>query len=321
MRLLSKASTAPVRRQAGRDRPDAIVVPASRPASALAAVAALAKEVGTRLVVLCSLQATVEQVAERLEAEGARGLVVEIGTGYRCPTLRSRRRPRSSARRAADGPAISAPSETSGCCWRRLCGWRKIIFLDDDITVTRSDIARLSTQLDTNQIAGMICRDFPDNSVVCHARRLAGLPQDNFVTGAVMGVNCGDLPLPFFPDIYNEDWFSFGEAAARHALVPAGEARQAEYQPFGNADRAGHEEFGDLLAEGLYTLFEINGPLTLPGQLKTADEAYWTKFIQERRNVHTETADILSGISAGANTATTCRRRSPRWRPLPSGSQ
>jgi hypothetical protein len=76
------------------------------------------------------------------------------------------------------------------------------------VTLARTDnVARLAEQLDRYQVAGMIVRNFPDNSVVCHARRDAGLPQDVFWTGAVLGVHCNNLPLSFFPDIYNEDWF------------------------------------------------------------------------------------------------------------------
>jgi hypothetical protein len=166
----------------------------------------------------------------------------------------------------------------------RLRGWNKIIFLDDDITVSRTDIARLSDQLDTHQIAGMACRAHPDNSVFCHARRLAKLPQDVFVTGAVLGVNCGDLPLQFFPDIYNEDWFFFAETAARHRLTKAGEARQAEYDPFGSEARAEHEEFGDLLAEGLYWLIEDRGPRYSFRQLThQANRRFWSSYIDVRR--------------------------------------
>jgi hypothetical protein len=36
-------------------------------------------------------------------------------------------------------------------------------------------------------VAGMIVRKHPDNSVVCHARRDAGLQQDVFLTGAALG--------------------------------------------------------------------------------------------------------------------------------------
>ncbi len=65
-----------------RSRPgrlDAIVVPASRPASCLKPVIELSARLGVLLVVLCSKQTRVEQVAERVSASpGARALVVDI---------------------------------------------------------------------------------------------------------------------------------------------------------------------------------------------------------------------------------------------------
>ena len=135
----------------------------------------------------------------------------------------------------------------------------------------------------------MVCREFPDNSVVCHARRLAGLPQDNFVSGSVLGVNCDDLPLPFFPDIYNEDWFFFSKAVARHELANVGDATQAPYKPFADPQRARHEEFGDLLAEGLYSLIgeiidrpSIAGAITASSELRRA-ESFWSAFTGARR--------------------------------------
>jgi hypothetical protein len=171
-------------------------------------------------------------------------------------------------------------------------GWRRIVFVDDDITLYWQDIDRLAYQLDSHQIVGMACREFPDNSVMCHARRLAGFRQDVFITGAVLGVNCGDLPLPFFPDIYNEDWFFFAEAAAHHRLVGAGNARQAVYHPYAEPARASHEEFGDLLAEGLYSLIEhppapidSRRSVSIVHQLAwMASESYWSRFIDARRD-------------------------------------
>jgi hypothetical protein len=74
----------------------------------------------------------------------------------------------------------------------------KTVFIDDDIRVSVSRIVRLIEELDSNQVAAMVCREFPDNSVVCHARRLAGLPKGNSVTGAAMGINCSTAPLPYF---------------------------------------------------------------------------------------------------------------------------
>ena len=130
----------------------------------------------------------------------------------------------------------------------------------------------------------MVLRKFPDNSVVCHARRLVKLPQDNFVSGAVLGVNCDDLPLPFFPDIYNEDWFFFLKAAARRELAEAGKATQAEYDPFAKPQRAVNEEFGDFLAEGMYALIGTIDNPSLPFHelLRWATVEYWEKFKEAR---------------------------------------
>ena len=142
-------------------------------------------------------------------------------------------------------------------------------------------------------IAGMVCRDFPDNSVVCHARRLAGFPQDNFVSGSVLGVNCDDLPFPFFPDIYNEDWFFFSKAVARLELANVGDAAQRPYKPFADPERARHEEFGDLLAEGLFSL--IGEVLDRPVDEEEDDESIDYRELFEF--VH---GRILGGVHPGA---------------------
>lgn len=287
-RLLRDVSSAPApSTRSRRSRPDAIIVPTARPASALTRLIELAAGLEVPLVMLCSGQATVGQVAERMgRVHRARGLVVQLDDGYALPTARW-----STGEFAAVSGGRSSDLSTKrnvGLLLGRLRGWNKIIFIDDDITVSRTDIARLADQLDSYQIAGMACRTHPDNSVFCHARRLAKLPQDVFVTGAVLGVNCGDLPLQFFPDIYNEDWFFFAETAARHRLTKAGEARQAEYDPFGSQARAEHEEFGDLLAEGLYSLIEDRGPRYSFRQLThQANSRFWSSYIDVRRqNLH-----------------------------------
>ncbi len=163
-------------------------------------------------------------------------------------------------------------------------GWNKILFVDDDITQVRSThIERLASVLDRHPVASTVSRHFPDNSVVCHARRLAGLDQDVFVSGAVLGVNLRHATLSFFPDIYNEDWFFFARHAAARNLPKIGEVRQAEYLPFDDPRRAAREEFGDLLAEGLYALFENTPGWDFGDQLTAATRAsHWRLFIESR---------------------------------------
>jgi hypothetical protein len=196
-----------------------------------------------------------------------------------------------------------------GLLMARLHGWGKILFLDDDISdyaqgmpqaIPAPTARRLAAELDVRQIAGLTCPQFPDNSVVCHARRLAGFSQDTFVTGAVLGVNCNDQPIPFFPDQYNEDWFFFSSLAAERTLGLVGSATQAPYDPYENPNRAREEEFGDLLAEGLYALFgQQPAEMMYVRRLEAADERYWQQFMEARRHMLSLTASHLQRAIEG----------------------
>jgi hypothetical protein len=277
-----------------RDVPDAIVVPASRRASALGRMIALAAYLGTELVVLCSGQADVEQVEERMNRRiGARGVVALVD--QELPETVSEFGTSSTAFSALSGGRQTnlSTKRNIGLLLARMRGWSKIVFVDDDITLYASDLSRIVRQLDRSSIAGMQSNDYPDNSVVCHARRLAQLPQDVFLSGAVLGVNCARRDLAFFPDIYNEDWFFFGESAARHALPKPGVARQAPYDPFLRKERARHEEFGDLLAEGLYSLIQSSGLDCFDDVVECATDRYWSDFIEVRQEGIEEVSDRL----------------------------
>ena len=278
---------------------DAIIVPAARPASSLAGLIDLSARLGTLLVVLCSRQTKVPQVAARVAATpGARALIIDIPKGFQpshTPTW-------TAAFDQASGGRSSdlSTKRNLGLLLARLNGWLKVVFLDDDITLgATSAFQRMARQLANHQIAGMICRDYPDNSVVCHARRVARLRQDNFVSGSALGVHCGDVPIPFFPDIYNEDWFFFSKAVARHELLSVGDTTQSPFDPFADPRRARHEEFGDLLAEGLYALIgEIDDRYLPYHQLGCADVKFWSAFIGARHESLQFTRRRLEGFGA-----------------------
>jgi hypothetical protein len=280
-------------------RLDAIIVPASRPASCLKPAIDLAAHLGVLLVVLCSKQTRAEQVAERVSTSpGARALVVEIPDKWDHPKFPNRTSSPAFKRANANRESDLSAKRNIGLLLARLHGWNKIAFLDDDITISRTgNIARLAGQLDRHQVAGMIVRKHPDNSVVCHARRDAGLPQDVFLTGAALGVHCNSLPLSFFPDIYNEDWLFFAPEVAGRQLPRVGYAKQPAYDPYARPDRARQEEFGDLLAEGLFALMgELDPGVRFGEQLRAANESYWSLFIDARRQVLTETKTLLVGF-------------------------
>jgi hypothetical protein len=277
-----------------RGRLDAIIVPASRPASCLQQTIELAAFLGAFLVVLCSLQTKVEQVAGRVaRTPGARSLIVPIPNGWKHPRFPTQTSAAEFQKANANWESDLSAKRNIGLLLARLHGWNKIAFVDDDIT-HMDNIARLAGQLDRFQVAGMPVGQFPDNSVVCHARRHAGMEQDIFVTGAVLGVHCNSLPLSFFPDIYNEDWFFFAKEAAAGKLPRVGNARQLAYDPFASPARARREEFGDLLAEGLYALIDEGDPSRpFDEQLRAAGASYWSRFIDARREVITEAKATL----------------------------
>ena len=154
---------------------------------------------------------------------GARALVVEIPRTGATRTFQLETSSRS-VQRGERRPSKRPKCETQYRALACTPTW-----LEQDCLLRRrhhssrtDSIARLAGQLDRHQVAGMIVKSYPDNSVVCHARRDAGLRQDVFLTGAVLGVHCNNLPLSFFPDIYNEDWVFFAPEAASRQLPSVG---------------------------------------------------------------------------------------------------
>ncbi len=285
--------------QSGRRQPlSAIVVPTARRADQLIRAIQLAADAETMLVVLGSQQSEIDEVAAQVaKVPGSRALIVDVPANFRHPYLNPSANSDVFRRLSAGRDNDLSLKRNIGLLLARLLGWHKIMFLDDDVTVKGAeDLSKLASQLDGTQVAGLLCRQFPDNSVVCHANRLRGHKQDVFLTGAALGVNCADQPLPFFPDIYNEDWFFFFGHATHGRLPAVGTAMQRRYDPFANPDRARREEFGDLLAEGLYTLISMG--LDLP----VARRSYWEAFSSARQGLIDEIAvDLRDRLDSNEN--------------------
>ncbi len=262
---------------------EAIIVPASRRAHHLRGVVELAADHRAVLVVLASQRCDLGETAELVaRTPGARAVLAEVRTagagGLRGLATSSERFRMLSGDRISD---LSLKRNT-GLLLALHRGWRKVMFLDDDIIrLTPDHLARIAHHLDTNRYAGLRSTAFPDNSVVCHANRAIGRPQGIFVSGAALGVHTADdgSELQIFPDIYNEDWFALAGEAGRTGVAHAGDVGQLEYNPFEDPSRAAREEFGDLLAEGLYALFNDGDGLS------RATEAYWQRFIRDRRGL------------------------------------
>lgn len=261
---------------------DAIVVPASRPAQNLEHAIALARAIHCTLLVLCSRRVTPAEVRQLLAQRSFNdAIVVGLPDDYRhelldFPALASIKDdlPTACSYRVTD----LSTKRNLGLILARMLGWRHIFFLDDDIRdVSPGDVHSTVSMLGSYPTAGMRVTDYPDNSVVCHAHRMTGGMQDVFVTGAALAVDC-EQSSGFFPDIYNEDWLFFHDAASAGRLGSSQrEVTQLRYNPFADPRRAAWQEFGDVLAEGLYSMLDFGM------SMKHATSEYWNYFLDARR--------------------------------------
>jgi hypothetical protein len=175
-----------------------------------------------------------------------------------------------------------------------LAGWKRILFLDDDIVLPNpADVAAAAGLLGEHAVVGLANSGMPDNSVVCHALRDIGAAQQTFIGGGALVV--GEPAFgSFFPNIYNEDWFFLLDGLRLRPSAVTGSAIQHPYDPYRDARRARGEELGDTLAEGVYGLLD-NGR-----GLENADEEYWGEFLPDRRRIIRTTIEQVeaSGIEA-----------------------
>lgn len=253
-------------------RLDAIVVPTIRPWSISSAVA-LASDVGCALVVLCSTAEQAEQANRECKALDGDVLVTYVTSAVGNDQLRLL----SSKHLGNDiKPSCHvdiARKRNVGLMLAGLCGWRTIMFLDDDIRgMTASAVSRAAALTARFQAVGFKIGHYPDNSVVCHAHRLAGGTQDVFPGGSALLIDVARNETPF-PPIYNEDWLFLFDAARRRSVTAAGTLSQLEYEPFAHPGRATSEEFGDVIAEGLFRLLHEDGSVA------DAGPAYWRQML------------------------------------------
>jgi hypothetical protein len=260
---------------------DAIVVPTARRPAYLSRAAALAEALGCTLVTLHSKQWTsADRAMPRLPASVA-VIAIDI-TGPAQLNLPDWQTagylPDKIFPRLANYPRTDLSAKRNlGLVLSRLLGWSAVMFLDDDITeLDPEDVRRASGLLDAHNAVGLHVCGFHDHSVVCHAYRDAGGRQQSFIGGGALVVQVNRIRT-FFPEIYNDDWFFLldGDKGLQSAAV-TGRVVQYRYDPF-RPDRARAEEFGDVLAEGIYWLLDQHLSIA------DADEAHWARYLKVRK--------------------------------------
>jgi hypothetical protein len=254
----------------------AVVVPTIRNPAAIRDALRLGNELNRPVVALCSRWSSPETVRKEARALGAHVIAVEVTEKSRLPAFTCDTLVRDAALIGLDRPNDVSRKRNLGIAAARMLGWPGVVFLDDDITDLRPDAIRSAAGLLAgHNVAALQNVGYPDNSVVCHARREVGLTQDTFVGGGAMAVRVS-AQTSFFPTIYNEDWlFLVGRRRIEQVAV-CGKVSQREYDPYLSPDRARAEEFGDVLAEGLFALSGEDRPV------QAATEDYWRAFLADR---------------------------------------
>lgn len=273
----------------GAVTPDAIIVPTRHTAGHLRTALRLARTLGCPLLALCSQDASAHDVRAVADDEHAKVVAIDFG-GIPGDVL-----PRFATTELLAGTPFEYHRDTSGkrnlgLLLAGLMGWRRIVFLDDDITVPDSaSLRRAAFLLDRYAAVGLAIGEFPDHSVVCHAYRATGAELETFIGGGALAVGTA-ARTSFFPNVYNEDWFFLLDGHRLRETRLTGVAAQVRYNPYDNVQRAESEEFGDCVAEGVFAI--LHHQRTIRPALR---HRYWRRFLDIRRSFIT---DVIARVEA-----------------------
>jgi hypothetical protein len=266
-------------------RVDAVAVPAARHAANLREAAKAARVAGRLLIVICSHKCRPADARRQLTKFDPQVpvLIVDL-EGYVFPhgskTLEWTRR--------TGWTSNTAIKRNLALLLARRLGLRHVLFLDDDVRKVDSGQVKYSVadiESGVHRAAGWSFRDFPDNSAVSHAYRSLDKPrygkQGCFIGGGGLLVRIDD-DVPHFPmGIYNEDWFFLVPLLLRRQVRLLGFLKQENHDPFQNEHAGEIQEFGDLIAEALFTLIAREGAdLDLAATLRSP--SFWATEIDRR---------------------------------------
>ena len=266
---------------------DAIFVPTARPVAYLKEAAAAALSLGCPLVTLHSRKWTNAFAAAAYLDPEVDLIAIDV------PDPAQLRLPELKTSRLLAGTIFERRTDLStkrnlALVLSHKLRWKRIIFLDDDIRVPDPlDLSRAAGLLDAHTAVGLGIDGFPDNSMVCRAFRTVGGRQETFIGGGAMAVAMKQN-RSFFPNIYNEDWFFVLDAGKRlQPVATVGQVLQYPYDPY-RVERARAEEFGDVLAEGIFWLLDQGKPAS------DGDLEHWRDFLEHRKQFIQEVRSMVA---------------------------
>lgn len=168
-------------------------------------------------------------------------------------------------------------------------GFEKILLVDDDINGITPQIISMGTKaLHSNNIAGCLIESYPDTSVIGHIEQKYGEKYYPFLSGSFLFIK-PRITEGFFPLIYNEDWLFMIPSINNKSITAISSIKQKPYDPFDNLNRVKLQEFGEIIANGLFEL------ITQSKYLERFNLSFWNNYINYRR---TYVNELLSQSNA-----------------------
>jgi len=276
---------------------DAIVVPTIRTAEHLRSAVQFAADTRCHLIVIYtdSPPAGLSDVLDALGPGHVTVLTVRSGVRDRLLDLGA-----SLPQNCVSPAALDISRKRNlGLLIGRVCGWTRVLFLDDDIRkLSAGKLSSAAALLDDYPVVGLQVRKYPDASVVGHARRLTGRRQEPFVSGGSLLVNPQRLDGYFAP-IYHEDWLCVINHLRDGEVAIGGSVGQLPYLPFTTPERAQLEEFGDILLSGLLALVHARSKDAADRVRHMTDKEYWREATDPRfwQQILQQRATLLADIT------------------------
>ncbi len=156
--------------------------------------------------------------------------------------------------------------------------FENILLIDDDIEgISKNIFNKGIAALESNYISGCLVEGFADTSVIGHIEQKYGERYFPFLSGNFLFIN----PIKtesFFPLIYNEDWLFMIPSINQNKVSAVDVIFQKSYDPFDDICRIKLQEFGEVIAEGLFELIY---------QSKFEDrysEQFWNEYLNYRKS-------------------------------------
>jgi hypothetical protein len=278
--------------------PDVVVVPAARAKGTVRHAAGVARMAQCPLVIIASKDLTAQEVITELKGAALPPTVLAVNLDD-WNAMSSLNLVTSRFNAVTDARCDTSDKRNLAILAARRIGWDRILFLDDDVSgLGRRELDTMAALMGQQVTDGREVQavgwaftasnenSTDDNSVVCHAYRGTGATQDTFIGAGGLMIRCG-AETPFFPKVYNEDWLFLLPLLASGTVMLAGHLSQNAFDPFADPRRAQREEFGDVLAESLYTLLhhakdEATRPMDIIWEAGK-DSHWWTTMVDRRR--------------------------------------